>query len=95
MGQFFARLRGGGNQSAQPSRITDQDKAVLVSYLPYYFVKVRFVSFFVLKELKVQRDKLKKYQKKVIKLVAMCPYSCIYKVCLSACLVLDWHSTRQ
>lgn len=32
MGQFFARLRGGGddNRRAQPSRVTEQDKAVLV-----------------------------------------------------------------
>ena len=48
MGGFFARLRGDGGgdgQRAQPSKVTDQDKAVL--------------------ELKNQRDKLKKYQKKV------------------------------
>ena len=48
MGGFFARLRGGGgasNERPQPSRVTDQDRAVL--------------------ELKNQRDKLKKYQKKV------------------------------
>ena len=30
MGQFFARLRGGGNQDAQPSRVNEQDKAILV-----------------------------------------------------------------
>ena len=64
MGSLFSRNRGSDSRSSQPSRVTEQDKAVLVSISSLFRLCTLFVSNFA-KELKVQRDKLKKYQKKV------------------------------
>lgn len=72
MGSFFSRLRGsssgGSGDSARPSRVNEQDKAILVSTNTnetsgeYKLCTTASVGS---QELKVQRDKLKQYQKKV------------------------------
>lgn len=47
------------------SRVTDQDKAVLVSNTKINFFLFMFTCYFVFQQLKQQRDKLKQYQKKI------------------------------
>lgn len=46
------------------SRITEQDKAVLVSKYLLIFFKVIFTYLF-LQQLKLQRDKIQQYQKRI------------------------------
>lgn len=66
MGALFARLRGGGggssNPPAGPSRVSDQDRAILVRLR----VKGETIDPSTSsQQLKRQRDELNKYQKRV------------------------------
>lgn len=61
-----------GKQKKPPSRVTEQDKAILVSLLLHImkkckkeFATTKFLINFRPQQLKQQRDKLKQYQKRI------------------------------
>lgn len=66
---FFRLTMGAlfGKQKKPPSRVTEQDKAILVGVRTLNVLLTNFheSSTFVLQQLKQQRDKLKQYQKRI------------------------------
>ena len=62
MGNLFGKTK-----KAPASRITEQDKAILVSYGVKHVVVRKYhpSPLFLLQQLKKQRDKLKQYQKRI------------------------------
>ena len=85
MGKFFSRLFGGSNSSTpQETRVTDQDRAVLVSFCfkIHSFQIFTLLSSSLIQSLKNQRDRLKRYQRKVCTNTDNFTFTRIHIICI-------------
>ena len=85
MGKLFSRLFGGSDSSTpRETRVTDQDRAVLVGFVLRFilFKSYTLLSSSFIQSLKNQRDKLKQYQRKVCTNTDNFTFTRIHTICI-------------